>query len=65
MTLTFDPMTLNTKSVHLPIMVINHIKFGEDPSTHFRDIMPTGFSYMTFDPMTFNYLIKLFTDHAN
>ena len=38
MTLIFDPMTLKTYSVHVPSMVITHVKFGENPSTHFRDI---------------------------
>ena len=41
MTLTFDPTTLNTYSGHLLFMVTNHVKFGEDPLTHFGDIVPT------------------------
>jgi len=36
-------------------MVSYHVKFDEDLSTHYGDIAPTSFSYMTpydFDPMT-------------
>ena len=69
MTLTFDLMTLNTKAGHLPFMVINHVKFGEDPSTHFREIVPTSFSYMTsyeldLWPHNIEYLINLSTLHG-
>jgi len=47
LTLTFDPMTKNTKSVQLPFMVSNHVKFDEDPSTHYRDIAPTRLQRQT------------------
>jgi len=55
MTLTFDPMTLKTYSVHLLFIGSYHFKFGEDPSNPLGDITLTGFSYMTpydLDPMT-------------
>ena len=63
MTLTFDPMTLNTYSVHLPFMVTHHVKFGQDPSTHFGDITHTSLSNMTsYDsvlwPHDLEYLIS-------